>query len=138
VAEYNAKAGKKVRIIPDELWRRLEDYDWPGNVRELRNAVERCVLFADSEVFPQRWLQLGVSTPSEQGLSVQLQGNRLCLPLDGSLRLEDMDRHIICTALERNRYNVTATARALGTTRETLRYRISKYELGVLVAKGRG
>ncbi len=138
VAEYNAKAGKRVRIIPDPVWRRLEDHDWPGNVRELRNAVERCVLFADSEVFPARWLQLGAPIPSDPDSSVRLQGDRICLPLDGSLRLEDMDRHILRTALERNRYNVTATARALGTTRETLRYRIAKYDLGALVAKGRG
>jgi transcriptional regulator with GAF, ATPase, and Fis domain len=43
--------------------------------------------------------------------------------------LEDMDRHIIETALKRNNYNIAATARALGTTRETLRYRIQKHGL---------
>jgi transcriptional regulator with GAF, ATPase, and Fis domain len=53
------------------------------------------------------------------------------------MALDDMDRHIIETALERNKYNVTATARALGTTRETLRYRISKYGLEQRVAQGR-
>ena len=46
------------------------------------------------------------------------------------MALEDMDRHIIQTALERHGHNVMATARALGTTRETLRYRIQKYGLG--------
>lgn len=43
--------------------------------------------------------------------------------------LDDMDRYIIQTALERHQYNVTATARALRTTRETLRYRIQKCNL---------
>ena len=46
------------------------------------------------------------------------------------LALDEMDRFIIQTALERNDFNVMATARALGTTRETLRYRIQKYGLG--------
>jgi transcriptional regulator with GAF, ATPase, and Fis domain len=41
--------------------------------------------------------------------------------------LDAMDRYIIKTALERNQHNVTKAARALGTTRETLRYRIQKY-----------
>jgi transcriptional regulator with GAF, ATPase, and Fis domain len=40
-----------------------------------------------------------------------------------------MDRHIIRTALEKHDFNVSATARALGTTRETLRYRVQKYHL---------
>jgi DNA-binding NtrC family response regulator len=58
-------------------------------------------------------------------------GNRLSIPLDGSMALDEMDRYVIQTALERTDHNVTAAARALGTTRETLRYRIQKYGLGV-------
>ncbi|MGH7787146.1 MAG: sigma-54-dependent transcriptional regulator, partial [Candidatus Binatia bacterium] len=58
VAEYNARSGKAVRHIPDAVWTALRDYDWPGNVRELRNVIERCVLFADGDVFPAQWLQL--------------------------------------------------------------------------------
>lgn len=129
IAEYNAKAGRRVELVPDAVWRRLEAYDWPGNVRELRNVVERCVLFAEGKVFPERWLQL--STPAgNEGTRPGVEGDRLCLPLDGTMRLEDMDRYIIQTALERHRHNVTAAARSLGTTRETLRYRIGKYGLG--------
>ncbi len=58
------------------------------------------------------------------------------MPLDGSMALDDMDRHIIETALKRHDFNVTATARALGTTRETLRYRIQKYGLHRETASG--
>ncbi len=127
VAEYNAKAGKSVRKIPDEVWQSLKEYDWPGNVRELRNVVERCVLFSDGEVFPAQWLQLAAHTTAVAAPSTD--GDNLVLPLDGSLSLEDMDRHIVSTALERANYNVTAAARSLGTTRQTLRYRAKKYGL---------
>jgi transcriptional regulator with GAF, ATPase, and Fis domain len=58
-----------------------------------------------------------------------VEGDWLSLPLDGSMPLDAMDRYIIKTALERNQHNVTRAARALGTTRETLRYRIQKYGL---------
>ncbi|MFW6257962.1 MAG: helix-turn-helix domain-containing protein, partial [Halochromatium sp.] len=51
------------------------------------------------------------------------------IPLDGSMALDEMDSYIIRTALARSGHNVTAAARALGTTRETLRYRIQKYGL---------
>ncbi|HXH04569.1 MAG TPA: helix-turn-helix domain-containing protein, partial [Candidatus Competibacteraceae bacterium] len=127
IAEFNAKAGKQVRIIPPAVWEALRRHPWPGNVRELRNVVERCVLFADSAVFPGEWLQLGPPAPAARTPEVTLDG--IFLPLDGSMALEDMDRHIIRTALERHGYNVLATARALGTTRETLRYRMQKYRL---------
>jgi len=53
--------------------------------------------------------------------------------LDGSMALDDMDCYIIRTVLERYDGNVTATARVLGTTRETLRYRVRKYGLSAAV-----
>ncbi|MCI0654240.1 MAG: sigma-54-dependent Fis family transcriptional regulator, partial [Methylococcaceae bacterium] len=59
----------------------------------------------------------------------QTNSQGLTIPLDGSMNLDDMDRYIIQIALERSQYNTTAAARALGTTRETLRYRIRKYGL---------
>ena len=126
VAEYNAKAGKRVKTISDEAWRHLEAHDWPGNVRELRNVVERCVLFAENEVFPLRWLQLqGAPTPAATH-----DGNGVWLPLDGSLSLEDMERTIVEAALARAEGNVTGAARLLKSTRETLRYRVEKFALG--------
>jgi two-component system, NtrC family, response regulator AtoC len=126
VREYNAKAGKRVRLIPDDVWERLESHDWPGNVRELRNAVERCVLFADGETFPGHWLQL------TQGAERHAVADGLNLPLDGSLSLEDMERAIVEAALARTEGNVTAAARLLNSTRETLRYRVEKFGLGKL------
>ncbi|TAL48929.1 MAG: sigma-54-dependent Fis family transcriptional regulator [Methylovulum sp.] len=128
VAEYNAKAGKQVKDIPDEVWRKLKAHYWPGNVRELRNVIERCVLFSDGPVFPGQWLQL----PGQQAgdnIDPGSGSDGICLPLDGSMALDDMDRFIIKTALERTGNNLTAAARVLGVTRETLRYRVRKYNL---------
>jgi two-component system response regulator AtoC len=130
VAEYNAKAGKSVRIVPDSVWAALRAHDWPGNVRELRNVLERCVLLSDTQTIAAHWLQLQPSRASAQAESVTSNGNgRLNLPLDGSLSLDDMERKIVSEALERSNYNVTAAARLLGTSRETLRYRVNKYGL---------
>lgn len=131
VAEFSAEAGRQVSIIPEKVWTRLRAHDWPGNVRELRNVVERCVLFADNAVFPEQWLQLPGQADSLISYSnlPAAETDQIHLPLDGSMVLEDMDRYIIETALKRNDYNIAATARALGTTRETLRYRIQKHGL---------
>ncbi|MDG2050215.1 MAG: sigma-54 dependent transcriptional regulator [Myxococcota bacterium] len=127
IEEFNARSGKNVSQVSDEAWKALRSYDWPGNVRELRNVIERCVLFSDGSVLPTQWLQLPGRDRTEQ--SPRIEGEALSLPLDGSMSLEDMDRFIVQSALERTHYNITAAARNLGTTRQTLRYRAQKYEL---------
>jgi transcriptional regulator with PAS, ATPase and Fis domain len=134
VAEYNAKAGRQVSKISAEAWEKLKQHDWPGNVRELRNVIERCVLFAEDAHLPVQWLQLRDGRmPTLVNNNHQLAGSDedevIHLPLDGSMALDDMDSFIIKTALERAGNNLTAAARALGTTRETLRYRVRKYNL---------
>jgi two-component system response regulator AtoC len=129
LAEYNVVAGKRVSVVPEGVWRRLRAYRWPGNVRELRNVIERCVLLSEDERFPEQWLQLpdeAAAAPAEAPLETR---DAVSLPLDGSMSLDDMEKHVIRVALERCDHNVTAAARALGTTRQTLRYRIQKYGL---------
>ena len=125
VAENNAKSNKNIRIIPDKVAKKLAAYDWPGNIRELRNIIERCVLLATGNVFPEQWLQLPNSS-NQPSISTE---NGIFLPLDGTLSLQDMEKYIIQDVLNRTDNNVTAAARMLGTTRETLRYRVQKYDL---------
>jgi len=129
VAEYNALAGKKVSEIGEPVWERLNGHNWPGNVRELRNVVERCVLFATDHRFPIDWLQLVSSTQTTTAPGVEAQADRLCLPLDGSMGLDEMVGQIIETSLARHENNVTETSRALKTTREKVRYRMEKYAI---------
>lgn len=130
IAEFNAKANKSVRDVPPDVMLRLCGYEWPGNVRELRNVIERSVLLSTGDQLPTEWLQIAPGgNHAIAPVISQDRGQWIHLPLDGSMALEDMDRHIIQTALGLHDHNVTATARALGTTRETLRYRIQKYGL---------
>ena len=138
VAEYNAKAGCKVKDIPLAVWNKLKAHHWLGNVRELRNVIERCVLFSEGATFPEQWLQLPgwhspVSAIGSEYMTdpsqAEVSEDGIYLPLDGNMALDDMDKFIIKTALERANNNLTAAARALGATRETLRYRVRKYHL---------
>lgn len=129
LADFAAQTGVRVTQIPPEIWEKLEDYDWPGNVRELRNVLERMVLFSENGVVSAQWLQLR-PTIKDAGAAVLGTGNdRLSIPLDGSMGLLDIERVVIEEMLKRNNNNVAATASALRTTRETIRYRIRKYRL---------
>jgi two-component system, NtrC family, response regulator AtoC len=135
IQEFNLAADRQVEKIPEDVYEKLQAYDWPGNVRELRNVVERCVLLADSEVFPGRWLHLSDTSGHAQrtldSATLTPDGRTLCLPLDGSMKLDEMECAILSEVLSRNSDNVSQSARVLGTTREKLRYRVQKYHLKV-------
>ncbi|CAG1021179.1 Regulatory protein AtoC [Methylococcales bacterium] len=129
IADSNRKSAKTVSNIPDTAWRIIKAYDWPGNIRELRNVLERCVLLAHDRDLPAEWLQLQNPQTLSANTAPSSTQQGLFIPLDGSLSLQDMEKFIIQEALNRCDANVTAAARMLGTTRETLRYRVQKFHL---------
>jgi transcriptional regulator with PAS, ATPase and Fis domain len=130
IDEFNAKAAKRVSNVPASVWTKLRGYDWPGNIRELRNVIERCVMLASDEVFPEEWLQLSQnSTQITSTLPETGDPNRIVVPVDGSMSLDEVESLMIRRALQASDSNVAATARMLDITRQTLRYRIEKYRL---------
>jgi transcriptional regulator with PAS, ATPase and Fis domain len=130
VAEFNSKAGKSVRLIPDSVWAVLRTHDWPGNVRELRNVIERCVLLSDTQTLAAQWLQLAPTQGADDASGLYPpRANELRLLLDGKLNLDEIEKAVVSRALELSDYNVAAAARLLGTSRETLRYRVNKFGL---------
>lgn len=110
----------------------LRRHGWPGNVRELRNLCERLVV-----LFHGRTVELGnlpaeitrstQSTHSAQSLS-STQCAGFSLPEEG-IDLEWLESDIIRQALDRARGNKSRAARLLGITRDTLLYRLKKFDL---------
>ena len=86
-----------------------------GCITLQRNVIERSVLLSNGHELPVEWLQIASSGSVGVSSLPYRDSAWLHLPLDGSMALEDMDRYIIQTALERHGHNVMATARALGT-----------------------
>jgi len=111
-------------VAPDAAAMAMQ-HDWPGNVAELRTVVDRAVLTSDDAQLAASTLMAGVGQVPEP----TMLGRTMCLPIDGSTSLVDMDRAIIRAALEQTGFNTLAAARLLRTTRQTLRYRIAKYGL---------
>lgn len=103
----------------------LEAYSWPGNVRELRNVLERALILEDTEeIRPEHLpaeIRTGSAAPNAKGWPIQL-------PVEG-IRVTDVEAALVRQALARTNGNVTQAARLLGLTRDTLRYRMQKYDL---------
>ncbi len=115
---------RPARTLSKDALGMLARYAWPGNVRELRNVIERATILEESsEILPEHLpdeLRLGSrALDLEPGYT---------LPA-GGIDLEQLERDLIKQALDQASGNKTRAASLLGMTRDTLRYRLEKYEL---------
>ena len=136
VRHYGREFRKPVLGLSAEVEQRLLGYDWPGNVRELRNAIERAMLLADGtelalEDLPHE-LRVAERPEPRPALASRAAGadrsGGFTLPESG-LSFEELERDLLCQALERCQGNRTRAARLLGLNRDRIRYRIHKFGL---------
>jgi PAS domain S-box-containing protein len=126
VEHYNRKFKRNIEGLTDAAARLLETHDWPGNVRELRNAIERAMILEESAQITPASLPIAISRPEAAGLPAAATSTDL--PSEG-LSLEDNERNLLARALEKTNGNQTQAARLLRITRDTLRYKMKKFNL---------
>jgi len=117
IEKYNYQNAAQVSINEQALTA-LGNYAFPGNVRELENILERALALCENETIEADDLQLP-----------ELNGANGEKPASLGEMTQNLEKEQIISALEDNRWNQSATARALGITLRQLRYRIDKLEL---------
>jgi DNA-binding NtrC family response regulator len=95
----------------------LQNYSWPGNVRELRNAMERAVLLARSELILPDHLPTRLRDAAKSSAPI----------ITADAQLEDVERQAIMQALRQHDSNRTETAKALGISRRALIYKLQRF-----------
>ncbi|MGN0962938.1 MAG: sigma-54 interaction domain-containing protein [Clostridia bacterium] len=129
IAKNNGRYQLKVQRMDDECLRMFDEYHWPGNVRELEHIVEYMMNITNgnpvltTKDLPPYFLN-AFHYRKEHGPveSVSAQGTL-------TERVEQFEREIIETTLEKNHFNMSRTARELGIRRETLYYRLKKLNI---------
>ncbi len=120
--------GTGEKNLSDEVRSLLESYSWPGNVRELRNVIERMVVLSDSSLITTSDLpgeiRSTVVRPVETCHSVDIVSET-----EYPSTLNEMEKRVLVDALDSCGGNISAAARKLGITRNTMRYRLKKYQL---------
>jgi two-component system, NtrC family, response regulator AtoC len=108
----------------------LLHHPWPGNVRELRNTLEQALLLLRGPTLGTDQLTLSkVDAVVAPQATAAVTTDAALGGGSGQATLPELERQALLQALERNGWNVTRAARALGISRDTLRYRIEKFQL---------
>jgi two-component system, NtrC family, response regulator AtoC len=131
---YSTLHGVELRTLAEDAKALFRAYAWSGNVRELRNVIERAVLMTDAPAIPASALSIdrragreGQSTA--RILTMDAAGQlSVDFPAEG-LAIEEVEKRLIQAALAEVKGNVSKAAALLHLSRDTLRYRIGKYEL---------
>ncbi len=138
ISRLNSEYGKRVSGMDSETMACLKRYNWPGNVRELRNTIERMMMLDPSSVLTTQFLPPEIKHPVQHGDKKILASNLdtpngvpqldINLPREG-ITLEEVEKVLIQQALERYNGNQTKAANCLGMSRDTMRYRMKKFDL---------
>ncbi len=122
IEKFNAEKNMDIGGLADETLRILMQYDFPGNIRELQNIIEYAfILCRGGLIYPEHLpTTMEVSTPAHP-VATTNGGEPKCL--------EEIEKQAIFDALKRNSWKRMKTCRELGISKDTLRRKISRYEL---------
>lgn len=131
-------------IISPEARKVLNGYMWPGNIRELRNVIERAVLLSRSSVIQPSDLLVELSARDPIAFPALAKPHLVAVGIDHGygaidgavpgtdpsvIKLEDIERREILSALERTNWHQGKAAELLGISPSTLYRRLREYKI---------
>ncbi len=122
---YSQELRKEIEGMSKEATDLLERYSWPGNVRELENVIERAVILCQGTVVTAQELPRAWREPLRMPV---LRSDAFRLP-PGGIDLWELEKALICQALEQTHQNKSHAAKLLGLSRTQLRTRLRHYGL---------
>jgi two-component system nitrogen regulation response regulator NtrX len=111
---------RKKTVSPEAL-QALTRHPWRGNVRELKNAIERLLIMVEAPEIRAEHLSDMLRRGGDSGAPPSVGA--------GSLKdfKESAERAYLVQKLRENRWNISATATAIGTPRSNLYKKLEQY-----------
>ncbi|MGD9569971.1 MAG: sigma-54 interaction domain-containing protein [Sedimentibacter sp.] len=123
INQYNSILNKNITGISKDVLQILNNHEWKGNVRELKNVIEYALNFSENGVLnkdnlPQYLLNSIISDKKESLIDSSL-----------TAMVDNYECKLIKDALEICKYNILKTSEYLSIPRQTLYYKLKKYNL---------
>ncbi len=131
LAKYSRHAERNAPAFSDCAKQSLTHHDWQGNVRELDNVLQRALILQSGNTITAK--ELAFESMSMFDSSSQNTGMPVVDESLGADLRSHEQRHIL-EALEKNNCSRRLTAKELGISERTLRYKLSRFrELGIAI-----
>lgn len=130
--KYNERLGKNIGGISTEAMEILKGYDYPGNVRELENLIERTVALEGGATILPESLPPMVNTSSGRKMA---SSNEIEIGDDGvdlDKVMGQIEKELLIKAIHAAGGVKKRAAKLLHISFRSMRYRIEKYNLGVI------
>ncbi|MFC0559638.1 sigma-54 interaction domain-containing protein [Halalkalibacter alkalisediminis] len=121
IKKYNYSFNKLVVDVDSKVLEMLESHHWPGNVRELEHTIEFAMNMAEGDKLNFCDLPVYLKESPVQNSLTQFKSLRLAV--------EHTEMELITKALKKTNYNILQTARLLEIPRQTLQYKLKKYQI---------
>lgn len=130
--KYNERLNKNIGAISVEAMEILKKYDYPGNVRELENMIERTVALEGGATILPESLPPMVNTSSGRKMA---SSNEIEIGDDGvdlDKVMGQIEKELLIKAIHSAGGVKKRAAKLLHISFRSMRYRIEKYNLGVV------
>jgi two-component system nitrogen regulation response regulator NtrX len=120
VARFSAENNFRRKTFAPATMEGLQRHPWRGNVRELRNTIERLLIMVEGDEIRPEHLGEVLRGPADPGSVPETAGS-----LKGFK--ESAERAFLVQKLRESRWNISATAAAIGTPRSNLYKKLEQY-----------
>ncbi len=128
VDKFNKKMNKNIIGVDDDVKRLFCKHLWHGNVRELKNIIEGAFNITSSKIIEKHDLPEYIFNNYQRKNDINKLDSYNDMELSLKEKLDLFEKSLIQDSIKNNR-NLSETAKCLKISRQTLNYKINKYNL---------